>query len=189
MSAYRSMHLLHSVMSIACSSALSHDVSRPLKSFLAVSVQFFRGFPLLFRPSGTQCNNIWLALLCLSMRLMWPSHRSFLFLMMFSLSSCPVLSLILLFVILSFSDTCKILLCHASSLFLFSTVIGQVSDPYNSVFTTLSHYFYSINSFLILLVLSPLLLLRSKHHPAHDSCLTPVTLNMMLSVKFWKGIR
>ena len=49
---------------------------------------------------------------------------------MSSISSCPVLSLILLFVILSRHDTWRILLSHlwcaASSLFLFATVIGVV---------------------------------------------------------------
>src|SRR6218665_1043131 len=98
------MHLFHSTLSIASSSALSHDISRPLKSFLTVSVQFFHGLPLLFLPSGTQCN-IWLALLSLFMCHTWPSHHSLLFLIMFSISSCPVLSLILLFVILSCHDT------------------------------------------------------------------------------------
>src|SRR6218665_1037792 len=104
MTVHRATHLLHSTLSITSSSALSHDISRPLKSFLMVSVQFFRGLPLLFLPSENQCN-IWLALLSLSMRHTWPRHRSLLFLMMFSISFCPVLSLILLFVILSRHDT------------------------------------------------------------------------------------
>src|SRR6218665_1536403 len=104
MTVHRATHLLHLTLSIASSSALSHDTSRPLKSFLTVSVQFFRGLPLHFLPSGNQCN-IWLVLLSLSMCHTWSSHRSLLFLMMFSISSCPVLSLILLFVILSCHDT------------------------------------------------------------------------------------
>src|SRR6218665_2604534 len=62
MSAHRSTHLLHSALLIASSSALSHDISRPLKSFLMISVQFFCGLSLLFLPSGTQ-SNVWLALL------------------------------------------------------------------------------------------------------------------------------
>ena len=61
--------------SVHCS-VLSHDISRPLKSFITVSIQFFRGLPLLFLHSGTQCN-IWLALLSMSMRHTWSSHRSF----------------------------------------------------------------------------------------------------------------
>src|SRR6218665_4029289 len=96
MTVHRATHLLHSTLSIASSLALSHDISRPLKSFLTVSVQFFRGLPLLFLPSGNQCN-IWLALLSFSVRHTCPSHRSLLFLMMFSISSCQVLSLKLLF--------------------------------------------------------------------------------------------
>src|SRR6218665_960496 len=104
MAVHRATHLLHSTLSVASSSALSHDISRPLKSFLTVSVQFFRGLPLLFIPSGTQCNT-WLALLPLSMRHTCPSHHSLLFLMMLPISSCPVLSLIPLFVILSRHDT------------------------------------------------------------------------------------
>src|SRR6218665_885061 len=102
--AHQATHLLHSNLSIASSSALSHDISRPLKSFLTVSVQIFRGLPLLFLPSGTQ-RNTWLALLSLSVHHMWPSLCSLLFLMMLSISSCPVLSLTLLFVILSCHDT------------------------------------------------------------------------------------
>src|SRR6218665_27343 len=70
MSAHRAAHLLHSTLSIASSSALSHDISRHLKLFLTVSVQFFHGILLLFRTSGTQCN-IWLALLSLSMCHTW----------------------------------------------------------------------------------------------------------------------
>src|SRR6218665_371828 len=104
-SVHRATHLLHSTLSIASASALSHDISRPLQSFLTVSVQFFRSLPLLFLPSGTQCNT-WLALLSLSIRHTWPRHRSLFFLLMFSISSCPVLFLILLFVILSRHDTC-----------------------------------------------------------------------------------
>src|SRR6218665_3214970 len=105
MTVHKATHLLHSTLSIASSFLpLSQDISRPLKSFLTVSVQFFRGLPLLFLPSGNQCN-IWLALLSLCMRHTWPNHPSLLFLMMFSISSCPVLSLILLFVILSCHDT------------------------------------------------------------------------------------
>src|SRR6218665_1211613 len=104
MYAHRAMHLLHLILSISSFSALSHDISRPLKSLITVSVQFIRGLPLLFLPSGTQCN-IWLALLSLPVRRTWPSHRSLLFLMMLSISSCPVLSLILLFLILSRYDT------------------------------------------------------------------------------------
>src|SRR6218665_508756 len=88
---YIGQHIV-STLSIASSLALSHDISRPLKSFSTVSVQFFRGLPLLFLPSGNQCN-IWLALLSFSVRHTWPSHRSLLFLMMFSISSCQVLSL------------------------------------------------------------------------------------------------
>src|SRR6218665_3620364 len=84
MTVHRATHLLHSTLSIASSSTLSHDISRPLKSFLMVSVQFFRGLPLLFLPSGTQCNT-WLALLSLSMRHTWPRHRSLLFLIMLSI--------------------------------------------------------------------------------------------------------
>src|SRR6218665_2765349 len=104
MTVHRATHLLHSTLSIANSSALSHDISRPLKSLLTVSVHFFRGLHFLFLPSGTQCN-IWLALQSLSMRHTWPSHRTLLFLMMFSISFCSVLSYILLFVILSRNDT------------------------------------------------------------------------------------
>src|SRR6218665_2730710 len=48
-------HFLHLTLSIACSSAVFHDISRPLKSFLMVSVQFCRGLPVLFLPPGTQC--------------------------------------------------------------------------------------------------------------------------------------
>src|SRR6218665_2240264 len=95
MTVHQATHLFHSTPSIASSSALSHDISRPLKSFLTVSIQFFRGLSLLFLPSGNQCN-IWLALLSLSMRHTWPSHSSLLFLMIFSISSCPVRSLIYL---------------------------------------------------------------------------------------------
>ena len=84
------MHLLHLTLSITSSSALSDDISRPLKSFFMASALFFRGLPLLILPSGTQCN-IWLTLLSLSMRHTWPSHHSLLFLMMFSISFCPIL--------------------------------------------------------------------------------------------------
>ena len=70
MSAHRATHLLHSTLSIASSSALSHNISRPLKSSLTISAQIFRGFPLFFLPSGTQWN-IWLALLSLSLRRTW----------------------------------------------------------------------------------------------------------------------
>src|SRR6218665_556101 len=64
------------------------NISRHLKSLLTVSIQFFRGLPFLFLPSGTQCNT-WLALLSLSVQHTWPSHFNLLFLMMFSLSFCP----------------------------------------------------------------------------------------------------
>src|SRR6218665_308576 len=97
-------YFFHSTLSIASSSAFSHDIPRPLKSFLTVSVQFLCGLPLLFLPSGTQCN-IWLALVSMSTRHTWPSRHSLLFLMMLSVSSCPVLSLILLFVLLVCHDT------------------------------------------------------------------------------------
>src|SRR6218665_3860529 len=104
MSAHRAKHLFHRSLSIASSPSLYHEISRHLRSLLTVSVQFFRGLPLLFLPSGTQ-RNTWLALLSLSVHHMWPSLCSLLFLMMLSISSCPVLSLILLFVILSCHDT------------------------------------------------------------------------------------
>src|SRR6218665_1241619 len=68
-----------------------HDISRPLKSILTVSVQFFRSLPLLFLNSGTQCNRAYLV--GSSVLVHAPSHRSRLLLMMFSISSCPVLSL------------------------------------------------------------------------------------------------
>src|SRR6218665_3723458 len=105
MSSHRASHLLHLTLFIANPSALSHDISRPLKLFLTVSVQFFSCLPVLFLLSGTQCN-IWFALLSLFLRNTWPSHHhSLLFPMMFSISSCPLLSLILLVVILSRHDT------------------------------------------------------------------------------------
>src|SRR6218665_4182108 len=69
MSAVRATHHLHSSLS----TALSHDISRHLKSLLTVSIQFFSGLPLLFFLSGTQCST-WLTLLSLSMRHTWPSH-------------------------------------------------------------------------------------------------------------------
>src|SRR6218665_1636996 len=72
------------------------------KRHVSLSMQFFRGLPFLFLASGTQCNT-WLALL--PMRHTCPSHLNLLFLMMFSISSCPVLSLILMFVILSRHNT------------------------------------------------------------------------------------
>src|SRR6218665_2006137 len=71
----RAVHNKNTLDSVHCS-VLSNDISRPLKSFITVSIQFFRGLPLLFLPSGAQCN-IWLALLSMSMRHTWPSHRSF----------------------------------------------------------------------------------------------------------------
>src|SRR6218665_1288424 len=74
MSSHRASHLLHLTLFIANPSALSHDISRPLKSFLTVSVQFFSCLPVLFLPSGTQCN-IWFALLSLFLRNTWPSHH------------------------------------------------------------------------------------------------------------------
>src|SRR6218665_2425300 len=55
-SAHQATHLLHSALSIGTSSALSQYISRSLKSFLKVSVQFFRGLPLLFLPSGISWN-------------------------------------------------------------------------------------------------------------------------------------
>jgi len=145
------MSHLHSTLSITSSSALFHDISRPLKSSFTTSVQFFHGILLLFHSSGTQCN-IWLALLSLFMRHTWSSHLSLLFLMMFSMSSCPVLSLILLFVILTCHHTCKFSLATyvfscislASSFLLFATVICQASDSYNSVLTTMA--LYSLNA-------------------------------------------
>src|SRR6218665_2567468 len=99
MTVHRAIHLLHSTLAPPPSPMI---FSRPLKSFLTVSVQFFRGLPLLFLPSGNQCN-IWLSLLSLSMCHTWPNHHSLLFLMMLFISS--VLSLTLLFVILSCHDT------------------------------------------------------------------------------------
>src|SRR6218665_1212185 len=78
-SAHRTRHLLHSSLSIASSSFSSHDTSRHLNGFCPV-------LPLLFLPSGTQCNTC-LIPLSLSMRNMWPSHFNLLFLMMFSISS------------------------------------------------------------------------------------------------------
>ena len=103
------------------------------KSFLMVFVQFLRGLPLLFLPSGTQCN-IWLALPSFFMQHTCPNRFNLFFLMMFLISSCPVLYLIPLFEILSCHDTCRILLSHLwctiSCLLLFATVIGQVPmDP------------------------------------------------------------
>src|SRR6218665_1545973 len=104
MSAHRAMHLLHLTLSFACSSALSHDISRSLKSFLTVSVQLFLFSFIPQKPNAIQVP-AWLALLSLSMRHTCPSHLSLLFLLMLSISSCPILSLILLFVILSCHDT------------------------------------------------------------------------------------
>src|SRR6218665_3468679 len=57
-------HLLHSTLSIARCSALSHDISRPLKSFLTVSVQFFRGLHLLFSPQEPNAIPGWIFYPC-----------------------------------------------------------------------------------------------------------------------------
>ena len=59
-------------------------------------------------------------------------------------SSCLVLSMIILFGILSFHETCNILLSHlwcaASSLLSFASVIGHVLAPYSNVLSTIDSY-------------------------------------------------
>src|ERR1700733_1610217 len=101
-----------------------------------VSAQFFLGLPLPRLPSGVHFI-AWIALLSSSMRATCPIHLSLLPLMLSSSFSCPVFSLIALFVILSRHEICRILLSHlwcaASRRFLFATVIEQVSEPYSSV--------------------------------------------------------
>src|SRR6218665_356083 len=62
MTAHRATHLLHSTLSIASSSALSNDISRPLKSFLTVSVQFFCGLPLF--PQEANAKSYWVFYTC-----------------------------------------------------------------------------------------------------------------------------
>src|SRR6218665_3465340 len=68
----------------------------------------------------------------------------FFLLMMQPSSSCLVLSLIILFGILSLHVTCNILLSHlwcaAPSLLPFATVIGHVLAPYCNVLSTMDSY-------------------------------------------------
>src|SRR6218665_3989415 len=73
-------------------------ISRHSKSVLMASVQFFHGLPLPFLHTRTQSNG-WISL---SKQNTWPSHFYLLFLIIFSISSCPTLGpiKILLFVML-----------------------------------------------------------------------------------------
>src|SRR6218665_2639985 len=100
MSAHRATHLLlHSTLSFASSIALSHDISRPLNSFLTVSVQFFRGLPLLFLPQEPNAISCWLFCPC-------PCATRGQATVVFSiLLSRPLPYRLLLFVILSRRDT------------------------------------------------------------------------------------
>src|SRR6218665_1272446 len=106
-------------------------------------------------PSGLQ-SMACTARLCPSILAMCPIQRSLLLLMMFPISSCPVLFHISLFVIISLQEMCNILLrhllCAASSFLPFATIIGQVSESYSSVLsTTASH------SLILVLISLPLL--------------------------------
>src|SRR6218665_2350687 len=133
-------------LSAAASRASSHVSSSILRSPRMVSGQFFLGLPLpLFRP-GVQFNTC-LAFLFMFILATCPSHVSLFLLMMQPSSFCLVLSLIILFGILSLHVTCNILLsrrlqsrCAASSLLPFATVIGHVSAPYSNVLSTMDSY-------------------------------------------------
>src|SRR6218665_596650 len=105
------MRFLQPSLSSAASRASSHDSSSILRSSRIVSGQFFLGFPLpLFRP-GVQGRKrgrgrlVWLFYSCS----FWPHDptTSVFFLIMQPRSSCLVLSLIILFGILSLHVTCN----------------------------------------------------------------------------------
>src|SRR3984885_5442743 len=129
--------------------------SMPRRYSCMVSAKFFLGLPLPRLPSGVHFI-AWIALLSSSMRATCPIHLSLLPLMLSSSFSCPVFSLIALFVILSRHEMCRILLSHlwcaASRRFLFATVIDQVSEPYNRVLITTASY-----NLILILRLHPLL--------------------------------
>src|SRR6218665_540644 len=105
------MHFLQPSLSSAASRASSHVSSSILRSSRMVSGQFFLGLPLpLFRP-GVQFNTC-LAFLFMFILATSPNHVSLFLLMVQTSSSCLVLSVITLFVILSRHVTCNILLSH-----------------------------------------------------------------------------
>ena len=89
------MYFLQPPLSSATSRKFTHVSSSPRRSSQMVSGHFSLGLPLPRFPPGSQF------ITCLVLLAMWPSHVSLFLPMMQPSSSCLVLSLILLFVILS----------------------------------------------------------------------------------------
>src|SRR6218665_4149646 len=118
-SCHRVMQFFHPFLSSARFITSVHVISMHRMSSRIVSCQFFRGLPLLRFPSRLQsmaCSPSILATCPIQ-------HSLLLLLMMFPIPSCPVLSHISLFLILSLQVICILshLLCAASSFFLIIT--------------------------------------------------------------------
>src|SRR6218665_1145553 len=100
------MRFLQPSLSSAASRASSHVSFNPLRSSRMVSGQFFLGLPLPLFCHGVQFITC-LSFLFLFILATCPNHVSLFLLMMLPSSSCLVLSLIILFGILSLHETCN----------------------------------------------------------------------------------
>src|SRR6218665_3465475 len=107
--AHRATQSLHPSLSSASLIASPHVISMHRMSSRIVSCQHFRSLPLLRFPSGLQ-SMACTTRLSPSILATCPIQHSLLILMMFPISSCPVLSHTALFVILSLQEVCNILL-------------------------------------------------------------------------------
>jgi len=102
----------HSCLLRAATSASSQVSPILWISFLMTPLQFVLGRPGPLLNPGTSQYSVCCGIRWWSIRVRWPTQRSLLSLIMFSMLCCLVLTLTSSFVILSFQDTPSMLLCH-----------------------------------------------------------------------------